>query len=415
MGGVSITAKYLVHAIFEVDGIVDKPDVIGAIFGQTEGLLGDELDLRELQMTGRIGRIEVELEVRGNKTYGKILIPSNLDRVETSLIAAALEAVDKVGPYSAKIKVVRIEDLRSEKRKKIIERAKELLRTLEQEELPDTRAITEEVLRAVREVEIVKYGPEGLTAGPDVDRSDTIIIVEGRADVINLVRHGYRNVIALEGATVPKTIIELCKKKTAIAFVDGDRGGEMVLRELLRVADIDYVARAPPGKEVEELSAKEIAKCLRNKVPADQVRAALLKEEKIKAKPAKVEEVPQEEKPSEVAKVEVAVPEYEIPTQVLSHIKEIQGRLEAYLYDENWNVISKIPVRDLVDYLQTTSEKVHAVVFDGLITQRILDIAGSKGVKVVIGFRVGGIVKKPSDVKILTFDDVLKVAETASK
>ena len=255
MGGVATTAKYVVYASIEIDGIVDKPDVIGAIFGQTEGLLGSELDLRELQKSGRIGRIQVELERRNGRTLGKIVIPSSLDRVETVLIAAALETIDKVGPYNAKVRTEDIEDLRAKKRKWIIDRAKELLIKWEREDMPETRKIVEEVLKAVRAVEVIKYGPEGLPAGPDVDKSNELIIVEGRADVINLVKHGYRNVIALGGATrIPKTIINLAKNKITTAFVDGDRGGELVLRELLQTADIDYVARAPNGKEVEDLT-----------------------------------------------------------------------------------------------------------------------------------------------------------------
>ncbi len=411
MGGLSITAKYLIRAVIEVDGIVDKPDIIGAIFGQTEGLLGDELDLRELQMTGRIGRIEVEVETKGNKTYGKITIPSNLDRVETALIAAALEAVDKVGPYNARVRVEKIEDLRAEKRKKVIERAKELLLQLEREELPDTRGITEEVIKAVREVEIIKYGQEGLTAGPDVDKSDTIIIVEGRADVINLVRHGFKNVIALEGATVPKTIVELCKKKTCIAFVDGDRGGDMILRELLNVADIDYVARAPPGREVEELSAKEIAKALRNKVPAQQYRQMLERgmERRYVARAVPKPHVSEvtiaaKEEKQEVKKVVKKLPD--IPDDVAKKILELQGSLEACIYDSSWKLLAKVPVKDLVDTLQKL-DNAYAVIFDGIVTQRVVDVASSKNVKYIIGARIGNVVKHPADMRIYSFDDVV--------
>ena len=384
MGGLATTAKYLVHATFEVDGLVEKPDVIGAIFGQTEGLLGPDLDLRELQKTGRIGRIQVELEQRNGKTYGRILIPSSLDRVETALVAAAIETVDKVGPYNAKVQVERIEDVRARKRRWIIERAKELLLKWEREEMPDIRKIVEEVLRAVRSAEIIEYGPEKLPAGPEVDKSDTIIIVEGRADVINLVRHGYKNVIALGGATkVPRTIIELARKKTAIAFVDGDRGGDMVLRELLSAADIDYVARAPPGKEVEELTAKEIVKCLKNKVPAREYLHAL-----------------------ERGKAREARPHIGIPQSVIGDIKELQGTLEAIIYDESWNRMEKVAVKDLVDALQKI-EKAHAVIFDGIITQRLVDVAAAKGVRYLVGVRIGALTQKPDGIKLFTFEDVL--------
>ncbi|HRR55083.1 MAG TPA: DNA primase DnaG, partial [Candidatus Methanomethylicus sp.] len=270
MGGTPTTAKYTIYARIDIDGVVDKPDVIGAIFGQTEGLLGEELDLRELQKSGRIGRIIVDLDSKSGKSYGEVSIPSSLDRVETAIIASAIETVDKVGPCSARLSVKKIEDVREEKRRKIIERARDILVHWETEGAFEIKELSEEIMKSVRVHEILKYGPDGLPAGPDISKSDTIIVSEGRADVINLLRHGYKNVVGMEGASVPNSIKDLSKKKTVIAFVDGDRGGELILRELLQVADIDYVARAPPGKEVEDLTGKEIAKCLRAKVPVEQ-------------------------------------------------------------------------------------------------------------------------------------------------
>ncbi|MDI9619745.1 MAG: DNA primase DnaG [Candidatus Nezhaarchaeota archaeon] len=390
MGGVAITAKYLIYAVIEIDGIIDKSDVIGALFGQTEGLLGDKLDLRELQKAGRIGRVQVILEDKGGKSLGHIEIPSNLDRVETALIAAAIETVDKVGPYDAKVTVTKIEDVREEKRKKIIERAKDLLSKWK-EAIPDTREITEEILKAVREAELTSYGPEKLPAGPDVEKSDTIIIVEGRADVINLLRHDYRNVIAIDGASVPKTIINLCKEKTAIAFIDGDRGGELVLRQLIQVADVDYVARAPPGKEVEELSGKEIAKCLRDKIPLSEFLA-----------------IPEKEKlqhPTHPPPAEAAL-KSRLPQQVVEEAANIIGSLEALLYDEEWKPLNKIPVKDLANYLQAANENISYVLFDGVVTQRLVDVAESKGVKMIIGGRIGNVAHRPASLEVHTFSDL---------
>jgi len=397
MGGIAVTAKYVVYATIEINGIVDKSDVIGALFGQTEGLLGDKLDLRELQKAGRIGRVQVTLEERNGKCFGQIEIPSNLDKVETALIAAAIETVDKVGPYDAKIVVTRIEDVREEKRKKVVERAKELLMRWK-EAMPDTREITEEILKTVREAQLVAYGPEKLPAGPDVDKSDTIIIVEGRADVVNLLRHDYRNVIAIEGASVPKTIINLCKEKTAIAFVDGDRGGELVLRQLLQVADIDYVARAPPGKEVEELTGKEIAKCLRDKVPVSEYLAMV--EKGTQAPP------PYSFQPHAMAEVQVASLKSKIPPEVLKEAGKLVGSLEALVYDENWKLLIRIPVKDLANYLQSSQDPVSYVVFDGVVTQRLVEVAEAKGVKILVGGRVGNITHRPASLEILSFNDL---------
>ncbi len=395
MGGPPVNAKYLIYASIEVDGIVEKPDIIGAIFGQTESILGEDLDLRELRKSGRIGRIDVKIENKGGKSRGTIIIPSNLDRAETALIAAAIEIVDKVGPYSAKVKVFKIEDVRAEKRKRIIERAKEILRKWVEEEMPETKELTEEVLKAVREAEVIKYGPDNLPAGPDVGRADTIIVVEGRADVINLLKHGYKNVIAVGGATIPKTIIELSKKKTVIAFVDGDRGGELILRNLTSTADVDYIARAPPGREVEELSGKEIAKCLRNKLPVEEYLESISKE---KATIGKM-------KVSEKMKDEAL--EIKLPDEIVKNIEDLKGTLLARVYDEEWKVIKEIPVRDLLNALKEEIETAYAIVFDGIITQRIVDSAYSRGVKILVGARMGDATRIPEKMTILSYAELL--------
>jgi len=367
------TTKYLIHAEIVADGVVEKPDVVGAIFGQTEGLLGDDLDLRELQKTGRIGRIEVKIESKGGKSYGEIKIPSSLDKVETAILAAALETIERVGPCSAKIRVKKIEDVRANKRKKIVERAKEILRELFEEPEIESEKMVEMVREAVRAEEIIEYGEDKLPAGPAIDESDAIIIVEGRADVLNLLKHGIKNVIAVEGTNIPKTIIELCKKKTVTAFLDGDRGGDLILKELLQVADIDYVARAPEGKGVEDLTHKEIIKALRNKIPVEQLQIAKPKKE-------------------------------DVMSIFKKHKEEVEGKLIARLLDKNFEVIKEVPVRDLVRILKTENTKTSSIVFDGVITQRLIDVAAKKDISYLVGVRLGNVVKIPTSVKIITFD-----------
>lgn len=395
--------KYVIRAKVEIDGIVDKHDIIGAIFGQTEGLFGTELDLRDLQEKGRIGRISVETKQQGSKVVGEILLPSNLDRVETALIAAMLEFVDKVGPFSAKVKVTDIVDVRREKIKKIVERAKEIMQTMIKEKEIDVKEVLQEVESSVKAAELIHYGPERLPAGPEVEKSDTLIIVEGRADVINLLKYGYKNVIALEGAKgeIPETIVKLSNSKKTIAFLDGDRAGDMILRELVRVAKVDLVARAPPGREVEELTGKEIAKALKNAVPLEAYMQQLAREAAEKAeaevKPLPVVTVPEAE----------AVSELTVPESVVKTIESLRGTLESVIYDRNWNEISRGPAKDLVDKLISDEVKdAYAIVVDGVITQRLVDIASAKGVSVLVGARIGAISKKPTNIVMLTFDDV---------
>ncbi|NOR84609.1 DNA primase [archaeon] len=263
------SVKYLIKAKFKADGMVEKPDVIGALFGQTEGLLGSDLDLRELQRTGRIGRIEVIINVIQGKAHGSVSIPASLDGAETSLIAAALETIDRVGPCNAKIMVDGVEDLRTTKRKYIVDRAKSLLSSL-LTQVPETTTITEDLMKTIRSAEITEY--QGLAAGPDVATAEEIIVCEGRADVMVLLKHGVKNAIAVGGTSMPPQMAKISKEHQLTVFLDGDRGGDLIFKELKAIADIDFVARAPEGKEVEELTKKEIFTALRDKVPADQAK-----------------------------------------------------------------------------------------------------------------------------------------------
>jgi DNA primase len=426
-------AKYVIRAKIEIDGEVEKSDIIGAIFGFTEGMFGEEFDLRDLQDKGRIGRISVDLKAEKGKTVGEILIPSNLDRIETALLAALVENVEKVGPYQAKIQLIDIVDVRAERLKKIMDRAAEIAKKFFVEKAPDIKEIVNKISEVIRIAEIVYYGPEKLPAGPDVETSDTIIIVEGRADVINMLRYGYRNVIAIEGAhgsKIPESIVKLASKKTAILFVDGDRMGELIAKDVCKVADIDYVARAPPGKEVEELTGKEIAKALKNAIPTKQFLESIEKRVEVvetrampkaaevaEAKPLQTQQQLEavasstETPPTPIQQpqaITVQPPRgFEMPAKVVEEGKKIIGTLEAILYDSNWNAIERIPVRDLVEKLQSVEpSKIQAIVFDGVITQRLLDVASEKGVKLVLGVRIGNVTKKPEDLYVMTFQDI---------
>lgn len=394
--------KYNIKLKFEVEGIVDKPDVIGAIFGQTENLFGSEFDLRELQEKGRLGRIVVEIKQKGNKVEGEITIPSNLDRVETALIAAMVEKVEKVGPYSAKFQLVEIQDVRAEKIKSIIERAKEILASWSRERSFDIKEVINEISSAIRVGELIEYGKERLPAGPDVETDPTLVLVEGRADVINLLRYGYKNVIAVEGAQskIPETLVELTKKKkTVIAFLDGDHGGDLILKELLsHNVKIDYVARAPTGREVEELTGKEIAKALSNMIPLSQYLKKLQEaQQQLVSTQQQVQE--------QVVKKEVII---SIPSQILEEVKKLPGTLEGIFLDSNWNLIEKVQVRDIVTKLENLQgNNIAYIIFDGVITQRLVELASIKGIKLLIGARIGSLTSRPSNVQILTFNDIL--------
>jgi len=374
----TLTVKYVIRAKFEIEGVVEKPDVIGAVFGQTEGLFGPELDLRELQKSGRIGRIEIELHSKNDRTTGTITIPTSLDRVSTALLAASIESINRVGPCAAKVTLEKIEDVREARRKAIIDRAKEILQQWTIETMPSVDEVFKEVAETLKAAKVEKYGPEELSAGPEIESAKEIVIVEGRADVINLMRCGIHNVIALEGAKVPETIKKLCREKEATAFLDGDRGGDLILKELLQVTNVKYVARAPRGKEVEELNCKEIFEALASKVPIEE----LFKPKKEKRK-------------------------VELPKEIAQIAKELEGTLEAVLLNEKLEPIERLPVSQLAEKLQQISG-VDTVVFDGIITQRIVDIASEKNIKNIVASRISEAVKPPLNVQLTTFSEIIE-------
>ncbi|MCD6371075.1 MAG: DNA primase [Thermoplasmata archaeon] len=373
-------AKYLIRAKIETDGVVERPDVVGAIFGQTEGLLGDELDLRDLQKSGRIGRIEVNIKSERGKSVGEILIPSSLDQVETAILAAALETIDRVGPCRSRVEVIAIEDIRATKRQKVVDRAKELLQML----IKQGKQVSEDLIKTVREAveieEVISYGEDHLPAGPNVEKSDAIIVVEGRSDVINLLNYGIKNAIAVNGTNIPQTIIELSKKKIVTAFLDGDHGGDLILKELLQIADIDFVARAPPGYEVEELTYKQIVKALRNKMPVDQYIAM-----------NKIDLGEKKEKEKSLGEI----------------FKELNNKKEAALLKEG-KIVEKIPLNELIEKIKEIKEEADTIMTGGIISQKLVDIAYEKGIKKIIGYRIGNVTKKPVEMVLLTKEMVKK-------
>lgn len=415
MGKIYIdTVKYVIHANVEIIGLVEKPDVVGAIFGQTEGLLGEELDLRELQKNGRIGRIEVNLQPKGNKSVGTIEIPSSLDLVETCIIASALETVDRVGPCEAYITVQRVEDTRNVKRKRVIERAKELVKKMIMTEIPERKELSELVRAEVKTAEISSYGPEKLPSGPNIEAADSIILVEGRADVINLLKNDINNVVAIGGANVPKSIVDLCKKKEVTLFVDGDRGGEIIMREVLNNCEVDYVARAPTGTEVEELTRKEILKSLRSRVPVEQADSLKRRKEEgtfeqqyrsVVQKEHVQEQLPEQQVIREGPVSPIAGTEREeertsaIPQEIQSELNSLEGTLKAKFYDDRMNVIGEVPVRDVTKALQD-AKNVSVVILDGIITQRLVDLTETLNIKTIAGIKMGNVFRKPQNLQI---------------
>ncbi len=353
--------KYHVKLSFDVDGLVERADIIGAIFGQTEGLLGPEMNLNELQRVSKIGRIEVNTHSTNNATTGDSLIPMSTDIDTCALISAAIESIDKVGPFDCKFKLDSIDDVRASKKEDIVKRAKEIKQKW------STKSVSEgdTMLKDVHEGssgKITTYGPEKLHCGSGVFDASWIILVEGRADVINLLRAGYNNAIAIEGAKIDESVKELCDKKDkVVAFLDGDRAGGFILKELRSLVHIDVEHRAPEGVEVEELTPQQIDDILRS--TAEDMKAETTK--------------PTLDDPGDKSVAEIANKVY----------PDLNETLEAVALDDEQKEIFKVPISEVVDKLSSQSG-IKYLILDGIITQRLLDGAKQAGIECVIGHRV---------------------------
>lgn len=370
--------KYHVKMKFDVDGIVEKADIIGAIFGQTEGLLGPEMNLNELQKVSKVGRIEVNVENKSDKTLGDAVLPMSTDISTAALIAAAIESIDKVGPFQAKFILAGIEDIREIKKKVIVDRAKKIVQEWATKTMSESEEMLKDVYDATKPGKLTAFGREQLACGSGVFESDWIILVEGRADVINLLRAGFDNAIAIEGARIADPVVKLCQdKRRVIAFLDGDRAGDLILKELEGAVKIDTVLRAPTGREVEELTPQEIVNILKDAVKIEQAKTSM--------------------KPLEGDSDNFA-------GKVRNVFSEINETLEAVALDNSMNQIFRVPVSELVQKLQD-GQGAKYLVLDGIITQRLVDAASKAGVQYLVGHRITDL-KKGYDITLRTFNEL---------
>ena len=409
------SSKYVIKASIRANGVVNKSDVVGAVFGQTEGLLGDELDLRDLQKSGRMGRVEVEIKSDKGKSTGEIIISSSMDQVETSVFAAALETVERVGPCKATVKILALEDSRSTKREVIIERARSLLINLIKDSRTAGSTITDTVRQALQTEEIVRFKGK-LPAGPNVESSDAVIVVEGRGDVLNLLKHGIKNSVAVEGTNIPKEVVGLSKERTVTAFVDGDRGGEMIIQELLQVAEIDFIARAPDNTEVEHLTHKQIMKSLRDKVTAE-----LFMEQNKWARPGSSSKAPakktrrgakaapaskKNDKSEETVESAKPAPAATASPHFLEQLTQLDGSKNARLLMGE-ELADEVLIVGLPEVLGSHKNNgVDTLIMDGVITPHLVELAPKAGIKTIVAKGKAVLPREPIGLALFTAEDL---------
>jgi len=454
--------KYHVKLKFDVDGLVEKADIIGAIFGQTEGLLGPEMNLNELQKVSKVGRIEVNVDTKSNSARGDALIPMSTDISTAALIAAAIESIDKVGPFQAKFFLVGIDDIRAIKKKVIVDRAKKIVQEWATKTISEGEEMLKDVYDASKPGRLTTFGKAQLACGVGVFDSDWIILVEGRADVINLLRAGYDNSIAIEGAKIDETILKLTDGKKTVAFIDGDRAGDLILKELQGLVDIDKVYRAPPGREVEECTPLEVSEILKDveqfikdryseshsSVPSNvqQIRNSHRGEHGLKvangqevssgydyqkdyvnsnsnrnnyqkqdlANPNGMRTVPSpKDSASPSSSVPISKEDEEVIATVKKVFQEINETLEAMVFDKSMKKIVKIPISEILKKISNLKDG-NLLVLDGIVTPRLVEAANKSGIKYIIGHRTSNLKKPNPSVRIQTFSDIGLISQSIS-
>jgi hypothetical protein len=440
------TVKYLIHADVTADGVVERSDVVGAIFGQTEGLLGDELDLRSLQQASKVGRIDVDVESQQGQSFGHLTIETSLDKVATATLGAALETITRIGPCRATLEVVEIEDVRAAKRREVVERAKQLLTEGFSDAVMSSDEILSEVREQVRVEDITEY--EGFPAGPRVAQGDAVIVVEGRADVLTLLQYGVKNGIAVEGTNVPPPIADLTTERTTTVFLDGDRGGDLILKELSQVGDIDYVAFAPPETSVEDLDRGQVYEALQAKVPYDAVSEMSTPRDAVAATDGSTTPAPPEtdpdaepaspdapeaddasagndatgpgegDAPADPATEEdveddpdsgedaTATTADRPPETLDDHVSAVVEDGSVRLLDDEFGVIAEGAEGETFELLETAEPVPAALVTGGTLSQRILDLAAQRGVGQVVARELGEFTKRPTAVRLRTVDQL---------
>lgn len=403
--------KYLITARLEANGVIQRSDVVGAVFGQTEGLLGDRLDLRTLQESERVGRLEVDVTSEDGRSTGEIAIRTNLDRPETAILAAALETIEQIGPCRATVEVTAIDDVRAAKRREVVDRAKELLAVGFKDAGLSSREVIEEVRADAGVSQITEY--DGHPAGPAVERSDSVILVEGRADVRRLLEFGIDNAIGVEGTDVPDAIVDLTEDRVVTAFFDGDRGGNLLLLELAQVGDVDYVTFAPPGTAVEDLSRSEVHSALQERVPYEDVEDTEVTASADDEAEPRVPEPPAPAADSEPAADEDKGEGEDEDTDGLQTLEEHvhavigAGDVRMRAVDGTYEIVADREGTDVQALLTELPEPPYALIVDGEVPQAAVDAAARVGVDHLIATELGEFTKRPVDVRVHAATDVV--------
>ena len=179
------------------------------------------------------------------------------------------------------------------------------------------------------------------------------------------------------GSGIKPKLAELAsKKKTVTAFMDGDRGGKLLLMEISGTLgkSLTHVAFAPQSREVEHLEGKVVTKCLAQKEPASKAVARIQTEIQKDAD----------------ASVGKGKPSLEAPDDVKGWAPMMDGlkRNQAVIVLGDGSGSDPISAKDLEAALGKT-DGAQGLVFSGKVTNRIHELASGAGINNVVGKSVG--------------------------
>ncbi len=162
----------------------------------------------------------------------------------------------------------------------------------------------------------------------------------------------------MNGTNLPESIKILSKNKNEVTlFVDGDRGGNLIIKNVINNAKIDFIAMAPEGKEVEELTDKEILQSLRKKIRVEEYN---FEQRGRGVRDYEGSERFERKKITESEKEEIK-----------EKIEEITGTKSALVFNKNLEIIKRIPIRKLSSI--RLDENPYIIAIDGTATKKIIE------------------------------------------
>jgi len=148
--------------------------------------------------------------------------------------------------------------------------------------------------------------------------------------------------------------------------LDGDRGGTIILKELKQLLKIDYIARAPEGYEVEELTRKQMIKSLQNKKSAGAIEK--YSEKEYTGRDANLKKFLKRTK-------------LKHHDEIIAAIKDVPSG-QGLGYSKSMDKLFEIPVGELFAKIEEY-KNTQILILDGILTKRLLSSALSMKLKLI--------------------------------